>query len=235
MLSKRSIVVIFLSILSPLKLYADTVLISAYADKQLRDFDGDNFYEDHLNTDELRAAIHTGYVDVRSAIEFDLSVIDASSTITSAFLDLTLTGYSNISGSIGFEIHGYAGNGTIDSLDVTVDNLLTSYSSVPSPSSSADAPFYTIDVTDHINTTFPSGFSGFSIRLEDKICLAGCGLIFASSEFGGDFLGAIDYPPSLTINYSVSEVPAPTAAILFWSALVFLGGLKRKIKAIKGL
>lgn len=205
---------------------AATISLSPSIDQTLRDFDRDGYFEDPLpeSGNPLSETLRffsgpnlPGYVESRSALEFNLASIPYGATIESAIFTFSVVGRT---GEDPFEFHGYIGNGTIESADMNVVNL------VGGPfraNGLVEHDRFSIDVTGLTASAMQSGYVGLSGRM--TACDFGtCGIEIASSEFQN----RLQDRPVLSIQFTPTVVPIPAAFWLFGSGLVGLLGFIRR-------
>lgn len=205
---------------------AITISLSPSIDQSLRDFDRDGYFEDPLpeSGNPLSETLRLfsgpnlpGYVESRSALEFSLASIPNGANIESAIFTFTVEGRT---GEDPFEFHGYLGNGTIESADMNVVNLIGGPFRAYSAGSS-----YSFDLTSLTALAMQSGFVGISSRM--TACDFGtCGIEIASSEFQT----RLQDRPVLTVQFTLTAVPLPAAFWLFGSGVIGLFGFVRSHK-----
>jgi len=108
----------------------------------------------------LGSVNNNGWTSLRTAFEFDLSGVPTGSTITSAQLIMDL---SNWGGARTIQVHGYAGDGTVQLADFARDALLATAGVNPTGTQRL-----TLDVTSYVGGLAASGqtFAGFNVREE---------------------------------------------------------------------
>lgn len=146
----------------------------------------------------------TGFEE-RFAMEFDLSLVPAGAAITSTTLTLHLPVLPGMVQSS--DIHGYAGNGTVEGEDLSVENFLTTFQ----PNALT------------VNIPIDPGFlQGLLLADED---FAGFALRNVTVPSGVFTLWTVDGPaatdPTLEIEYAV--VPEPSTLLLVGTALAACG------------
>lgn len=190
---------------------ADTVTLTDQLSWGGNDRDLDGVFEERgVVTGPTFGAAYAA-IDVRSAIEFDLSAIPNGAAIDSAFLNVTLLGRS---GEHPFEVNAYAGNGTLNGADFTSTDLVGG----PFAPLGITIP-YAIDAMTFIQGSNPS-FVGFTFRMLP--CTGGCQTEFASEEYT---IRPI-WRPSLVVSFN--PIPIPPTLWLFGSGLLGLVGIARK-------
>jgi hypothetical protein len=208
-------------ILTSSALHAATITLSPVVDQTFRDFDLDGYFESphpesgNPLSETLRFKRTAGYVETRAALEFDISNIPTEAVIQSAEFSFTVVGCE---GDHTLEFHGYTGNGTIESDDMNVENIIWGPTTIPS------AITYTIDAASSVISAVQAGYVGFSGRMASCPPNNCGGLQIASKESPT----RPDDRPVLTIQYTSSEVPIPPALWLFGSGLLGLIGMARR-------
>jgi len=203
---------------------ADTASIPGVADGNMFDGNGDGFdpadRRDYLDTSI--AAIYGGSgggVNVRGAVEFDLSSLPHNSTITSVVLMCSLDASTGSQNTIGFG--AYAGDGIIKFTDALASNT----------------PIGTLSVTDdwwqeNPNRTVPLDAAAIQGIFNTSRYL---GLnVWRISGDGSVGLASLEnvnpyWLPSLTVTYAPAAVPEASAL-----ALLGIGGvalLRRRRRA----
>lgn len=204
-----------ISLLIPFSSLAGTVSLLPTVDQTLRDFDLDGYYESELPesgnqlSETLRLKHADDTIEVRSALEFDLSSIPDNAVIDSAIFSFTIVGRES---DDNFEVHGYVGDGSIDSSDMNISNIIFG------PERVTDIPItHSIDATDLALSAMASDYIGFMARM--GYCDHNqCSIQIASKEFST----FPSYRPSLTVSYSVTPVPIPPTGILLLSGILCL-------------
>jgi hypothetical protein len=115
---------------------------------------------DSITAPGLGCVNNNGYTSFRTAFEFSLSALPAGATINTATLTVSL---SNFEGQRAVEVHGYAGDGTVQLADFAVDGLVGSASVDPS-----GTQLVNFDVTSFVADLVVRGetFAGFDVREE---------------------------------------------------------------------
>ncbi len=158
----------------------------------------------------------------RFALEFDLSAIPAGATIEAASMSLSLANFEdNFGNGVPLEIHGYSGDGSVDTADFSVSNLIDGFT-LPRPQSSVPM---TRDVTSFLQQLVDSNqsFAGLMIRLPQGGLpgnYIGHRLVFFYSSESGS-------PPRLDVSFT-SAVPEPSALLSTGLGLAILGGVGRR-------
>jgi hypothetical protein len=187
--------------------------------------DGDWFSSSVTTTNtQLRISGSPGF-ELRAGMEFQL-LVPANATINSAILSLQrFGGQSNSTGGdVQFFLHGFSGDGALTNSDFQSSNPISGpYFSSYSPSTGFQfADLTAIDVTGLVQSLYASSdaFALFTLR--------------SSSGFG-NFLHGIgateagsSTQPSLTIDYTLNEVPEPSAVALFGMGAACLTGIMRR-------
>lgn len=144
------------------------------------------------------------FFEERVGLEFALASLPAAAVVTSA--TLTLYFPTPIATPNTADVHGYAGNGTIDDDDLTVSNLLTSFA--------VGAPL-SVDIA--IPITFiqallnaDEDFAGFMLR--NMTVPSGVFTIWTVDS------GFDEFNPTLAIQYEL--VPEPGSLLLLGTALI---------------
>jgi hypothetical protein len=144
----------------------------------------------------------------RFALEFALGALPADAIITAVTLTLHLTG-DPIPGANSAEVHGYAGDGTIQAADLSVDNLLAGFLPV--------APSFDIALgTLFLQNLVLAGedFAGFTLR---NVTIGGGVFNVWSVE------AMAANRPTLTVEYEVTPIPEPGTLVLLGTALAACG------------
>lgn len=216
MTSPKMLVLLFsLGVIAPALLPsdagADAILLTPADDRRgIFNFGLDTEFHLQINGGQDTVTFSPGAIpgtgfEERFAMEFDLSLLPAGAAITSATLTLHLPVLPGVVNSS--DIHGYAGNGTIDAEDLSVESFLTTFQ----PNAlSVDIPI-------------ASGFlQGLLLSDED---FAGFALRNVTVPGGVFTLWTVDGPaasdPTLEIEYSV--VPEPSTLLLVGTALAACG------------
>ncbi len=157
----------------------------------------------------------------RSALEFSLAGLSASSIVSDAEFTVT-SGGTAVAGGV-FQFWGFSGNGSITS--ATALNETTLLGTTPTL---AGSPVYSLNVTNFIQSLASSGatYAGILITLQNQ----------GPSVFTGNDLVSINPAsgegaeiPNLSITYS--PVPLPAAGWLMLSGLGYLGVSAQKRRA----
>ncbi len=108
----------------------------------------------------LGSVNNNGWTSFRTAFEFDLSGIPAGATIVSAQLIMDL---SNFDGTRTIELHGYAGDGTVQLADLARNGSLAKVNV-----DASGTQRFTLDVTSFVGGLAASSqkFAGFNVREE---------------------------------------------------------------------
>ncbi len=155
---------------------------------------------------------NNGYSDVRYAALLPIGGIPAGSLVTSATLTLLIT---NPEGTRTFEVHGFAGNGTLQLSDFSLNGLLGSSTLQPIATAT-----FTFDVAAFIQNllTGGSGFAGINVREFPA----------NSSNF---ILFSVD-AAVLNVQYTPpAPVPEPASIFLLSSGLALLWSRALRIRA----
>lgn len=153
----------------------------------------------------LGSVDNNGYTSFRTALEFNLSSVPFGSTVHAATLTLR-PGF--IEGTRSLALHGYAGDGTVQLMDFSVDGLVA-HAILTSTTSDA----LVLDATGFITGLISrgEGFAGFNLR-EAPANLLNFGVI------GIDMTGST--APRLFIEYV--PVPEPSGVCLLGIGLMSL-------------
>ena len=106
---------------------------------------------------------NNGFQQSRVAFEFDISAIPSGSQINSADLQICIS-VPNDPGARQIELHGYAGNGTLELADYAEDNLIDSRTLLPGEGS----PSVSFDFSSFLGSELANAetFVGFNLREE---------------------------------------------------------------------
>lgn len=135
----------------------------------------------------LGAINNNGFMSFRTALEFDLSAIPASATISSAILDFHV---SSFEGTRSVQVHGYADDGLVQLGDFSRNALVGNVTVNPS-----GTQVFSIDVTPFIAGLAGSSYSFAAFGLREEPANA--------SNFTVMYL-TLGVVPSLSVTY-VSE------------------------------
>jgi hypothetical protein len=108
----------------------------------------------------LGSVNNNGFASFRTAVEFSLADLPTGSTINAAELTVVL---SNFEGTRSIEVHGYAGDGTVQLSDLALNGLVGT--------ASVDAggtQTFVLDATSFVTDLVANGetFAGFNVREE---------------------------------------------------------------------
>lgn len=150
---------------------------------------------DYLDAGNLGSVSNNGWTSYRTAFEFSLSSLPVGWTINSIKLTMSL---DNFDGTRAVQVHGYAGDGTVQLNDLSRDGLVGTASIDPS-----GAHTVILDVTSFVAGLVANGgtFAGFNIREAPA----------NTSNFLIMRLGAMPYDPKLSITLQ----PPPTGPLTF--------------------
>jgi hypothetical protein len=145
---------------------------------------------------------NNGFTSLTTAMEFSLGAIPTGSTINSA----TLTTFiANFEGARSLQINGYAGDGAVQLVDFSIENIVANFNIGPSPTP------LVADTTNLVaNILAGNGqFAGFNVQ-EDPPNVANFTVMFMQQPLT---TLAIDYTPPVT-------VPEPASVALIGVGLV---------------
>ena len=153
----------------------------------------------------------TPTAEFRSALEFSLAAVPIGATVHDASLALTL--YRNVAFP-NAEVHGYVGDGDVQTPDLLVLNLLSTFS-VPGGSGFMTI---TIDATSFVQSlvNIGTGYAGFSIRG------ASPAFLIATRESTDE-----SQRPRLTIDFTPAVTPEPGSLSLLGIGLAGMLGYGR--------
>jgi hypothetical protein len=162
----------------------------------------------------------------RVAIEFALAGIPIGSIIDAVTLRLTPQGNNanlGLSASESAEVHGYAGNGTIELADLMMINLVGMLAGAP-----PDGP-----VSTSLLATWLQGLVDGSSPFAGMMFKGVDGPAPVTMGFAGTFNGIpVASRPTLTVDYHASDemgpVPEPATMILVASGMVATLGARRR-------
>ena len=139
---------------------------------------------------------NNGFTSLRTAFEFSLSGLPTGSTINSANLTMDLR---NFEGTRSMQVHGYAGDGTVQLSDFALDGIVGTVSVGP-----VGTQRLTFDVTSFVAGLVASGqtFAGFNVREEPANTQ---NFVVMFLELAGGFL------PRLSITFSKVDSPVANA------------------------
>jgi hypothetical protein len=139
---------------------ADVVNLSSVSAATAVDNGPEDGVFDFIDPFNLGAVDDNGFTSFRTALEFDLSALPSGSTVHSAQLTLSL---DNFEGVRSIHVHGYAGDGTVNLGDFSLDALVGTATVSPT-----GAQLLSFDVTGFVSSLEATGrkFAGFDIREE---------------------------------------------------------------------
>jgi hypothetical protein len=164
----------------------------------------------------LGSVDNNGFTSFRTAFEFSLSGLPAGSIVNSAKLTMAL---SNFEGTRALEVHGYAGDGTVSLVDLSLNGLVATASA-----SAAGTQTFVLDVTSFVADLVANGaaFAGVNVREEPAnasnfviMNLALTGVPILSIDFSTEQIVDIDIKPGgvpNSINRS-SQGSSPVAVL----------------------
>jgi hypothetical protein len=144
----------------------------------------------------LGSVNNNGFTSFRTAFEFSVSGLPVGSTVNSAKLTMALT---NFEGMRAIEVHGYAGNGTVQLSDLALNGLVATASA-----SAGGTQAFIFDVTSFVSDLAAGGgtFAGFNVREEPAnasnflvMNLALTGVPVLSIDFSTEQIVDIDIKP----------------------------------------
>lgn len=139
---------------------------------------------DSFTIPNLGSIVNNGFTSFRTALEFDLSAIPASATISSAILDFRITAFE---GMRSVQVHGYADDGLVQLGDFSRDALVGTVSV-----NASGTQVFSLDVTPFIAGLAGSSntFAAFGFREEPA----------NASNFTVMFM-SLGFVPSLSVTY----------------------------------
>ena len=150
------------------------------------------------------------FFEERAALEFSLAALPADALIVASTLTLHLPVLPAVANSA--DVHGYAGDGTVQVADLDTTNSLT------------NVAVNALSVSVPIPTTFlqglldaDEGFAGFVLR--NVTVPTGVFSIWTI-----DAAGQEAFFPTLEIEYESAQVPEPSAVLLLAAGLAVCGG-----------
>ncbi|HJS17829.1 MAG TPA: hypothetical protein VJ785_03720 [Anaerolineales bacterium] len=144
---------------------------------------------DSFTTLNLGSVNNNGFTSFRTAFEFSLSSFPPGSVITSARLTLLL---SNFEGTRAIEVHGYAGDGSVQLSDFALNGRVATASVGPGGTQTLN-----IDVTPFVAELVENGrtFAGFTVREDPP----------NTSNFGVMRLEGLPGSPVLSVESSTAQ------------------------------
>ena len=160
------------------------------------------------------SVVNNGFTSFTTAMEFNLGAIPAGSTINSAMLT---TFINNVDGARSLQVNGYAGDGSVQLTDFSIESLVANFTIGPSPT-----PLIT-DTTSMVAGILAANgqFAGFNVQ-EDPPNVPN--FLVMSLEQSSTSL-AIDYTAPVA-------VPEPASLVLIGVGLVTGGCRLRKRRVL---
>ena len=144
---------------------------------------------------------NNGFSDIRYAAEFPLAPLPVGAQVSSAILTTII---SNFEGTRAVQLHGYAGDGTVQIVDFAANQLLGQFTAPLIGTQS-----FALDVTSFIQSLVGnSTFAGFNIR--EAPANAHNFLLFQSDAV------------VLTVQYNPAPIPLPGGLVMMAPAIVLL-------------
>ncbi len=165
-------------------------------------------------TDTVLSFVQSGGLERRIFLEFDLSSIPDTAVINSAKLTMNLT--APIIGPFlpaVFDVFAYNGDGTIDAADFTAAKTQVVDSTIDNPENNGLVISRDFDTTLPILAALAGDLLTLSVETDS----------FASANFVSIDSGNTSNFPTLTVDFSVSQVPVPGALPLAITGLAALG------------
>ena len=218
-----SIVIGIITACSTLPAMADIIEFTAAADHTLIDASGNgqaNSFESNFPL-QLRAGEAYSVGTYRSFIEFDISVLGPTTSVTSAVLRL-----ESASAQVGqVDLHGYLGDGAIQLSDYGAVGTSNRLGSISGAGFVGEA--FNFDVTTYIQGLVSNDdeFVGFMVRSPDLELTISDRMVFYSTEF----LPSDTHPPTIPIlTLETTSIPEPSGLALILTLAIVCGRIRRR-------